>query len=53
MPFRIRSSPAGYPIRPPITAEELGATIDFPTHLADNIAHNLLSRDILYWMGAI
>lgn len=35
MPFRIRSSPAGYPIRPPITAEELGAAIDFPTHLAD------------------
>lgn len=24
MPFRIRSSPAGYPIRPPITTEEYG-----------------------------
>lgn len=35
MPFRVRSSPAGYPIKPPITAEELGAAIDFPTHLAD------------------
>jgi len=35
MPFRVRSHPAGFPIKPPITAEELGAEIDFPTHLAD------------------
>jgi len=39
VPFRVRSHPTGYPIKPPITAEELGATVDFPSHLADYMKH--------------
>jgi len=39
VPFRVRSHPTGYPISPPITAEELGATVDFPSHLADYAKH--------------
>jgi len=32
---------------------KVGAAGDLISHLADYAAHNLISRDILYWMGAI